>query len=70
MLRDFLEKRFNLAVLTCASSLVLQYIRTTNRLTFDMLSSAMVALHGDDSSTKASVTPGYASHVFHADFFP
>ena len=59
-----------LAILTSVSSLVRQYIRTTNCSSFGRTSSGRVTAHGDDRATKLSVTSGHASHVFRADFFP
>ena len=53
------------AVLTCISSLVRQYMKTTNRSRFRMISSGMAM-----TVTKLSAISGNASRFFHADFFP
>ena len=57
-------------VLTCISSLVRQYTRTTNRSSFRMISSDMFTVYGNDRVTKLAVISGHASQVVHVDFFP
>ena len=70
MLRDICENSVIRAVLTCISSLVRQYMSTTNRSSFRMISLGMFTVHGNDSVTTVSVISGHASKVFHADLFP
>ena len=70
MLRDICENSVIRAVLTCISSLVRQYMRTTNRSSFRMLSSGMFTVHGNARVAKLSVISGHSNQVFHADFFP
>ena len=70
MVRAIFENSVIRAVLTCISSLVRQYTRTTNRSSFRMISSGMFTVHGNDRVAKLSVISGHASQVFHADFFP
>ena len=52
------------------SSLVRQYIRTTNRSCFRMISSGMFIVHGNDMVHTMYVISGHASQVFHAYLFP
>ena len=55
MLRDICENSVIRAVLTCISSLVGQYMRTTNRSRFRMISSGMFIVHGNDRVITQSV---------------
>ena len=64
MLRDICENSAIHAVLTCTSSLVRQYIGTTNCSSFRMISSCMFTIHGNDRVIKLSVISGHASQVF------
>ena len=69
MLHDICENSVIHVVLTCISSLVRQYTRTTNRSCFRMISSDMCTVHGNDRVTKLAVLSGHSSQVFHVDFF-
>ena len=70
MLRNICENSVIRAVVTCISSLVRQYTRTTNRFRSRIISSDMFTAHGNDRVTELYVITGHASQVFHADFFP
>ena len=70
MLHDICENSVIYVVLTCISSLVRQYTRTTNRSSFRMISSDMCTVHGNDRVTKLAVISGHSSQVIHVDFFP
>ena len=69
-IHDICENSVTHVVLTCISSLVRQYMRTTNRSSFRMISSYMLTVYGNDRVTKLVVIYGHTSQVFHVDFFP
>ena len=70
ILHDICENSVIHVELTCISSLVRQYTRTTNCSSFRMIYSDMFTVYGNDRMTKLVVISGHASQVFHADFFP
>ena len=70
MLHGICENSVIHVVLTCISSQVRPYTRTTNRSCFRMISLDMFTAYGSDRVTKLAVISGHASQVVHVDFFP